>query len=98
VPPNCSPTCSNIGFNGGDCAGVEICRLKDSETAVCESCDTCGNLHASCVATSDCDILFTCFKGRCTAMCDMLTPQTCGNPATCVDVGHGTHGVCDPDQ
>lgn len=96
VPPLCAPTCDLIGF-GSDCPGIEICRLKDSQTAVCESCEPCGNLHAPCTASSQCDILFTCYLGQCTAMCDFATPQTCGNPAACTDVGHPTHGVCDPN-
>ncbi len=97
VPPLCEPTCTSIGF-GNDCAGLaEYCRLKDSQTAVCESCDACGNLHAPCVTTADCDIIFTCFMGQCTAQCDLNTPQTCGNPAACTNVGHPTHGVCDPN-
>lgn len=95
VPPLCAPTCTSIG-SGADCAGITICRLKDTQTAVCESCAPCGNLHALCTQTSECDILFTCFMGQCTAMCDFDTPQTCGNPAACTDVGHPTHGVCDP--
>ena len=96
VPPLCEPTCNAIGF-GSDCPGIEICRLKDSQTAVCESCEPCGNLHAPCTASSQCDILFTCYLGQCTAMCDFNTPQTCGNPMACTDVGHPTHGVCDPN-
>lgn len=96
VPPVCEPTCNSIGF-GNDCGLAEICRLKDSATAVCESCVQCGNLHAPCTATDQCDILFTCFMGQCTAMCDFDTPQTCGVPAACTDVGHPTHGVCNPN-
>ena len=96
TPPVCEPTCTSIGF-GNDCPLAEYCRLKDSATAVCESCVACGNLHAPCVATEDCDILFTCFMGQCTAQCDLNTPQTCGNPAACTEVGHPTHGVCNPN-
>lgn len=97
VPPSCEPTCTGIGF-GNDCPGLgEYCRLRDSQTAVCESCDACGNLHDPCVTTADCDIIFTCFMGQCTAQCDLSTPQTCGNPAACTHVGHPTHGVCDPN-
>ncbi len=97
VPPLCEPTCTSIGF-GNDCPVLgEYCRLRDSQTAVCESCDACGNLHDPCVTTADCDIIFTCFMGQCTAQCDLSTPQTCGNPAACTNVGHPTHGVCDPN-
>lgn len=96
TPPVCDPTCTGIGF-GNDCPLAEYCRLKDSQTAVCESCVACGNLHAPCVTTADCDIIFTCFMGQCTAQCDLATPQTCGNPAACTDVGHPTHGVCNPN-
>jgi hypothetical protein len=95
VPPLCAPTCTSFGFSN-DCPALNVCRLKDSATGVCESCQPCGNLEAPCSASSECDILFTCFKGQCTAMCDLTTPQTCGNPAACTDVGHPTHGVCDP--
>ncbi len=96
TPPVCAPTCTGIGF-GNDCPLGEYCRLKDSQTAVCETCEGCGNLHAPCAQTIDCDIIFTCFMGQCTAQCDLDTPQTCGNPAACTDVGHPTHGVCDPN-
>jgi hypothetical protein len=95
VPPMCAPTCTGFGFSN-DCGALEVCRLKDSATGVCETCEACGNLNAPCTNTIDCDILFTCFKNQCTAMCSFDTPQTCGNPAACTDVGHPTHGVCDP--
>jgi hypothetical protein len=95
VPAGCGTTCSAYGFSS-DCGSLEICRLKDTTTGVCESCSPCGNLNASCTASSECDILFTCYLNRCTAMCDFTTPQTCGNPSWCLDVGHPTHGVCDP--
>lgn len=95
VPPLCMPTCVSIGFSN-DCPAGNICRLEDSATAVCEGCTTCGNLDDPCTASNECDIVFTCFRGQRTAMCDLDTPQTCGNPAACTDVGHPTHGACDP--
>ncbi len=95
VPPLCQPACVSIGFSN-DCPAGQICRLKDSATSVCENCITCGNSGAACSASNECNILFTCFKGQCALMCDLSTPQVCGNPAACTDVGHPTHGACDP--
>jgi hypothetical protein len=95
VPPRGSEPCETPG-SFGECSGIAVCRLYAAEESRCESCETCGNLNASCSASNECDILFTCYLGRCTAMCSFETPQTCGNPSDCVDVGHPTYGVCLP--
>jgi hypothetical protein len=97
VPPGCEKTCTGIGW-GNDCDLLEICRIKDSKTAICETCDACGNRWDPCTRSADCDILFTCFHNQCEAMCELANPQTCGKPDACIDVGHVTHGVCHPDM
>lgn len=82
----------------GECSGVAtVCRFHDSETGRCESCDDCGNLNAFCNDGTECDILFACFAGRCTNFCTLGT-QGCGPPDACLDVGHPTRGVCDPNS
>lgn len=96
VPAASNPPCTTPGSMGGECPSLSVCRHFSAEESRCESCEACGNLNAFCSQSSDCDILFTCFMGRCTAACDFRTPQTCGNPSDCVDVGHPTHGVCLP--
>ncbi len=78
------------------CSGVAtVCRFATAEYGLCESCDVCGNLNAACVQGTDCDILFSCFAGRCTNFCTLGTFE-CGPVEDCLDIGHPTRGVCDP--
>ncbi len=93
VPPGDNEPCDTPGAMF-ECSGIAICRLYSEDSSRCESCEPCGNLHSPCSASSECDILFTCYEGYCTAMCSFETPQTCGRPTDCIDVGHPTHGVC----
>ena len=79
----------------GECPSVQVCRFFDASTSRCESCGPCGNLGASCATSAECDILFACYAGRCTNICPLGTSY-CGPPDDCLDVGHPTHGVCDP--
>ena len=79
----------------GECAGIEVCRFYDSVEGRCESCSPCGNLGDFCSASSECDILFLCYRGRCTNFC-MLDTTMCGAIADCIDVGHPSWGVCRP--
>lgn len=97
VPPADNEPCTTPG-SMRECtrSGIAVCRHFAVEESRCESCEECGNLNAICSASSDCDILFTCFMGRCTAPCSFETPQTCGVPAHCTHVGHPTHGICLP--
>jgi hypothetical protein len=79
-----------------ECPGVAtVCRFYTAEEGRCESCDNCGNLNAACTTGTDCDILFSCYAGRCTNFCQLGTPS-CGPVENCLDIGHPTHGVCDP--
>lgn len=78
-----------------ECPGISVCRFYTAEEGRCESCDTCGNLNAPCTEGTDCDILFACYAGRCTNICQLGT-FSCGPIEDCLDVGHATHGVCDP--
>ncbi len=79
-----------------ECPGVgTVCRFYTAEEGRCESCDACGNLNAPCTEGTDCDILFSCFQGRCTNFCQLGT-FSCGPIENCLDIGHPTHGVCDP--
>jgi hypothetical protein len=80
---------------GSSCPGIEVCRIATSTQGRCEGCTSCGNLNAFCSANTDCDILFQCFKGRCTNICPLGTSY-CGPVEDCVNVGHATHGVCRP--
>lgn len=77
------------------CPGISVCRFATAEYGLCESCDACGNLNAACVEGTDCDILFSCYAGRCTNFCT-LGQSECGPVDACLDVGHPTRGVCDP--
>jgi hypothetical protein len=79
----------------GECPGIAVCRFATSEQGLCESCEPCGNLGDPCSASVECDILFACYDGRCTNFCELGTPG-CGPIEDCLDVGHPTHGVCDP--
>jgi hypothetical protein len=92
--PSAGQVCQTPG-SLGECPAVQVCRFHTTEQGLCESCDVCGNLDAPCQSGTDCDILFACFAGRCTNICPLGT-QYCGPVEACLDVGHPTHGVCDP--
>jgi len=92
--PDEGESCSFPG-NLNECPGIAVCRYYTAEEGRCESCDTCGNLGASCTEGTDCDILFSCYAGRCTNFCELGT-FNCGPVEDCLDIGHPTHGVCDP--
>jgi hypothetical protein len=84
--------CSTPG-SLGECPLLDVCRFYTPTESRCESCSNCGNLHALCTASQDCDILFVCYQGRCENFC-MLGTSECGAVADCIDVGHPTEGVC----
>ncbi len=94
VPDEGEP-CSTPGSLNECAATATVCRFYTAEEGRCESCDNCGNLNAPCTNGTDCDILFSCFSGRCTNFCELGT-FGCGPVEDCLDVGHATHGVCDP--
>ena len=79
----------------GECPFLEVCRFYNSEQSMCEGCESCGNLGAFCNEGTDCDILFVCFENRCTNICQLGTTE-CGPVDDCIDVGHPSHGACDP--
>jgi len=92
--PDEGESCTSPG-NLNECPGIAVCRFYTAEEGRCESCDNCGNLNAPCMSGTDCDILFSCFAGRCTNFCELGT-FSCGPVEDCLDIGHATHGVCDP--
>lgn len=94
VPDAGNEPCDDPG-NLVECPGIAVCRFFTAEEGRCESCDVCGNLNAFCVEGTDCDILFTCFQGRCTNFCTLGSFE-CGPADACLDIGHATDGVCDP--
>jgi hypothetical protein len=92
--PNGGEQCTTPG-DLNECPGIAVCRFATTEYGLCESCDACGNLNAACVEGTDCDILFSCYAGRCTNFCTLGTFE-CGPVEDCLDIGHPTQGVCDP--
>ena len=76
-----------------ECPNVQVCRPISATEGRCESCTNCGNLHALCSASAECDILFDCYLGRCQNFCTLGTSE-CGPPTACADVGAGARGVC----
>ncbi len=80
-----------------ECPSTYVCRFYSSDEGRCESCElgNCGNLNDPCNEGTDCDIVFACFAGRCTNFCPLDT-YACGPIEDCLDIGHPTHGVCDP--
>jgi hypothetical protein len=77
------------------CPFLTVCRIASATGGRCEGCTTCGNLGNSCTTSSECDILFQCFQGKCTNICRLGTFY-CGPIADCINVGNSTHGVCRP--
>ncbi len=94
LPNPSGQSCTNIGY-GTDCPSLEVCRISGPNMGTCESCTSCNNLNQPCAQSSDCDILFQCFQGKCTNICPLGTSY-CGPPQDCLDVGHTTFGVCKP--
>jgi hypothetical protein len=92
LPDPSGTPCADPGQT--QCSGAEICRISSTTGGTCEGCTGCGNLHAPCTADSDCDILFQCYEGYCDSLCQLSTPQTCGVPTDCIQVGNATTGVC----
>ena len=93
VPPS-GETCATPG-SLGECPSIQVCRFYTTTEGRCETCTGCGNLDDPCAASIDCDILFSCFDGRCTNFCTLGTFE-CGPVDDCIDVGHPTRGVCRP--
>jgi hypothetical protein len=77
-----------------ECSGSQVCRISSTTGGACEGCTNCGNLHAPCTADADCDILFQCYLGFCDGFCQLSTPQECGAPSDCTNVGNSTTGIC----
>lgn len=94
LPDPSGQVCTTPG-SFGECPSIQVCRFFDSEDGRCETCEPCGNLNAACTDSSECDILFMCFTGRCTNFCQLGT-FGCGPIEDCIDIGHPTHGVCRP--
>lgn len=94
LPDPSGAPCTSPG-SLGECPGIEVCRFFTPAEGRCESCAPCGNLGDSCGASAECDILFMCFRGRCTNFCTLGTFE-CGPIEDCLDVGHPTRGVCRP--
>ncbi|MCB9592558.1 MAG: hypothetical protein H6719_07490 [Sandaracinaceae bacterium] len=92
LPDPSGTPCTSPG-SLGECPGIEVCRFFTPAEGRCETCGPCGNLNAPCAASSECDILFMCFRGRCTNFCTLGTFE-CGAITDCVDIGHPTRGVC----
>lgn len=92
LPPGVGSTCGTPGTQD-TCAAGAICRIATPTGGRCETCGPCGNVGTSCTASSQCDLLMQCFKGRCAEVCPLGTSY-CGAVADCVDVGHASHGVC----
>ena len=92
LPDPSGPACTTPG-SLGECPFLDVCRFYTSTQGRCESCTSCNNLGAACSASSDCDILFMCWQGKCTNFCTLGTTE-CGPPANCLNIGHPTKGVC----
>jgi hypothetical protein len=79
----------------GECPNLQVCRIYSGSEGRCESCGPCGNLGAFCNSSSDCDILFACFRNACVNFCEIGTFE-CGPMENCIDVGFPGHGMCKP--
>lgn len=90
--PASGTSCSTPG-SSSVCKSLEVCRIASATGGRCQSCTSCGNLHASCATSEDCDILFQCYQGTCRNICPLGTSY-CGPVANCLDVGNATYGVC----
>jgi len=93
VPSASGEVCHTPGDITNECPSLQVCRFFSSLEGRCEGCSPCGNLHVSCSTSSECDILFTCFSGKCTNICQLGTGY-CGPVEACLDVGYPGYGVC----
>jgi hypothetical protein len=97
IPPD-GEGCESPG-SMSECTGIQVCRLAFVEGGRCEACEPdggCAGLNQPCTQSFDCDILFTCFRGRCVSQCPLDT-TFCGSEEDCINIGHATHGACRPD-
>ncbi len=94
LPNPAGQPCNTPGYGTG-CPSLQVCRISGPNQGTCETCTQCGNLGAFCSSSSQCDILFQCYLGKCTNICPLGTSY-CGPPQDCINVGHATHGVCKP--
>jgi hypothetical protein len=91
LPAPGGAACTNIGYQ---CPNGDMCRIDSTTGGLCEGCTGCSGLKMPCVADVDCDVLFQCYAGLCEPLCSLATPQVCGNPSACTNVGNATTGVC----
>ncbi|MDB4940810.1 MAG: hypothetical protein JWP97_344 [Labilithrix sp.] len=99
IPPLGNEPCSPPG-NTEVCSGLQACRMATPDSGRCEDCSMQGTCSAgvgqACVGSNDCDILFNCFRGKCTLVCRFPYLGECGGTRACVDVGYQGYGLCDP--
>jgi hypothetical protein len=102
LPDPAGQPCQDPG-NFSGCPTAQVCRPYSKSWGRCEGCNPCGNLHAACTASSQCDILFDCYMGSCRNFCPLGTVACGGPPSLCVDVGAlcqapacngASYGVC----
>jgi len=95
LPDPSGQVCTQPGRVGApECPDAEVCRYFTSTEGRCEAGPPSGGtLGESCTASSQCDLLFDCYKGQCTEFCTLGT-LSCGTVADCLDIGHATRGVC----
>jgi len=93
LPDASGQPCGVGGYD--DCPFLQVCRIFGPGEGRCEGCTNCGNLNALCSDSTQCDILFQCYQGRCTNICPLGT-YYCGPIEDCIDVGHESYGVCRP--
>ncbi|MGE0326654.1 MAG: hypothetical protein AB7K71_29870 [Polyangiaceae bacterium] len=93
LPDGNGSACSNIGGGCTAADGPGICRIYSQTEGRCESCTSCNNLNQPCTQSSECDILFQCYQGKCIGLCD-LNVGCSGVTDWCVNVGNSQYGVC----
>lgn len=96
LPGAAGRVCDRPGAVGGaECPFNQVCRFFSPADGRCEGCTSCLDEGAACTASSQCDIMFDCYRGRCTSFCT-LGSNECGAATKCLAIGHATFGVCEP--
>ena len=95
LPDPFGEACTKPGLTDSGCPEGEACRFFTATEGRCESCFACRGVGMPCSASNDCDTIAVCFRGECVSFCRLGTTE-CGT-VDCLNIGHATIGVCNPD-
>jgi hypothetical protein len=101
LPDLAAAPCTGPSRTFNSCARPSACRFATPDSGRCEDCTPprCqGRIGSACVLSSDCELIYTCFRGYCTSTCELGGYECGGPPETCLRFGYEADslGLCDP--